>query len=110
VAGAQALLTALATTAFGLRDGPHAALAAAYGGAVAMLISAWLGWCLRRAAGWAALYSGAALRYAAAIALLALGLGALQLAPLPLVAAFGVAQFGFLADLRRARRDGGSRV
>ncbi len=105
VVWAQALLTLVMAAVFALRDGAHAALAAAYGGAVAMLISGWLGWRLRRAGApagrLAMLYSSAVLRYAAAIVLLALGLGVLKLAPLPLVIAFGLAQFGFLANARR---------
>ena len=32
---------------------------------------------------------------------LGLGLGVIKLAPLPLIVAFAVAQFGFLADMRR---------
>lgn len=102
---AQAYLTLAAAAVFGWRDGPYAALAAVYGGAVTVLISAWLGWRLRRvgahAGGLAVLYSSVVLRYAAAIVLLALGFGALRLAPLPLVVAFGLAQFGFLANARR---------
>jgi ATP synthase protein I len=105
VVWAQALLTVVVSAVFARRDGPRAALAAVYGGAVAMLISGWLGWRLRRvgtqAGGLATLYSSVVLRYAAAIVLLALGLGVLKLAPLPLVIAFGLAQFGFLANARR---------
>ncbi len=107
---AQALLTLLVATGFGLRGGWHEALAAGYGGAVTILISGWLGWRLRRAgeraqasaaANLGLLYSSAAMRYAAAVVLLALGLGLLELPPLPLVVAFGLAQFGFLAHARR---------
>ncbi len=105
VVWAQALLTLVMALVFALRDGSRAGLAAVYGGAVTMLISGWLGWRLRRAGvqagGMAVLYSSAVLRYAAAIVLLALGLGVLKLSPLPLVAAFGLAQFGFLANARR---------
>lgn len=110
VAQAQALLTLLVATGFGLRGGWREALAAGYGGAVTILISGWLGWRLRRAgehaqapaaAGLGLLYSSAAMRYAAAIVLLALGFGILGLSPLPLAVAFGLAQFGFLACVRR---------
>ena len=106
---AQTLLTLLVATGFGLRDdGWRAALAAVYGGAVTILISGWLGWRLRRAgeraqavADLGLVYSSAVMRYAAAIVLLALGLGALRLSPVPLVLAFGLAQFGFFAGMRR---------
>ncbi len=105
VVWAQALVTFAVVVVFAYRDGPRAALAAAYGGAVTMLISGWLGWRLRRvgaqAGRLATLYSSAVLRYAAAIVLLALGFGVLKLAPVPLVIAFGLAQFGFLANARR---------
>lgn len=101
----QALLTLVVAAVFALRGGSREALAAVYGGAVTMLISGWLGWRLRRAGaqtgGLVTLYSSAVLRYVAAIVLLALGLGVLKLAPLPLVIAFGLAQFGFLANARR---------
>lgn len=105
---AQALLTLLVAAAFAFRGGGREALAACYGGAVTILISGWLGWRLRRAgeraqavADLGLLYSSAVMRYAAAIVLLALGLGALKLSPAPLVVAFGLAQFGFLASARR---------
>ncbi len=106
---AQALLTLLVAAAFAFRGGAREALAACYGGAVTILISGWLGWRLRRAGDGAPaaptavlglLYSSAVMRYAAVVALLALGLGALKLSPLPLVVAFGLAQFGFLANAR----------
>lgn len=102
---AQALLTLLVATGFGLCGGWREALAAGYGGAVTILVSGWLGWRLRRAgertqaaAGLGLVYFSAALRYAAVIVLLVLGLGALGLSPLPLVVAFGLAQFGFLVS------------
>lgn len=105
VVWAQALLTLIVAVLFGYREGPRAALAAVYGGAVTLWITAWLGWRLRRvgvqAGGLAVVYSSVVLRYASAIVLLALGLGVLKLAPLPLVIAFGLTQFGFLANARR---------
>lgn len=105
VVWAQTLMTFAIAAVFAYRDGPRAALAAVYGGAVTMLISAWLGWRLRRAGappgGLVTLYPSVVLRYATAIVLLALGLGVLKLAPVPLVIAFGLAQLGFLADACR---------
>jgi len=105
VVWAQALLTLIVAVSFGYRDGPRAALAAVYGGAVTLGMTVWLGWRLRRVGaqggGLAVLYSSVVWRYAGAMVLLALGLGVLKLAPLPLVIAFGLTQFGFLANARR---------
>lgn len=105
---AQALLTFLVAAGFGVRGGWREALAAGYGGAVTILVSGWLGWRLRRVgertqavANLGLFYSSVALRYAAAVVLLAFGLGVLGLSPLPLVLAFGLAQFGFLANAGR---------
>lgn len=104
---AQALLTLLVAAVFAFRGGGREALAAGYGGAVTMLISGWLGWRLRRAGERAPtavlglVYSSAVMRYAAVVVLLALGLGVFKLSPAPLVVAFGLAQFGFLASARR---------
>lgn len=104
----QAFLTLLVVAGFGIHGGWRNAVAAGYGGAVTILISGWLGWRLRRigertqaVANLDFLYSSVALRYTAAIVLLALGLGVLGLSPLPLVVAFGLAQFGFLANVGR---------
>jgi len=105
VVWAQALLTLIVAVLFGYREGPRAALAAVYGGAVTLWITVWLGWRLRRvgaqAGGLAVVYSSVVWRYATAIVMLALGLGVLKLTPLPLVIAFGLTQFGFLANARR---------
>jgi ATP synthase protein I len=105
VVWAQSLLTFIVAALFGYRDGPRAALAAVYGGAVTLWMTVWLGWRLRRvgaqAGGLAVVYSSVVWRYATAIVMLALGLGVLKLTPLPLVIAFGLTQFGFLANARR---------
>lgn len=96
----QALLTLLVAAAFGVARGRHDFLSALYGGAVAVLLSAWLGRGVLRSASLGSLYANAITRYGAAMVLLGVGLGVLRLAPLPLIAAFAVAQFGFLAELR----------
>lgn len=106
---AQVLLTVLIVIGFGwARDWEHS-LAAAYGGMVTLLVTAWLAWRLRRAgqindpaAGMGAIYSSWFLRYAAVVVLLGMGLGYLKLLALPLLTAFAVTQVGFLASIRRA--------
>lgn len=104
----QGLLTLLAMTGFGWHGGAAQALAAGYGGAVTILISGWFGWRLQQlnarmppGSGLGLLYSSVVVRYVAAIALLGLGLGVFRLSPLPLVVAFGLTQFGFIAAARR---------
>jgi ATP synthase protein I len=98
----QALLTLSVAAAFGYARGRHDFMSALYGGAVVVLLSLWLGRGVRRAEGLGALYANAVTRYAAAVVLLGLGLGVLKLAPLSLIVAFAVAQFGFLANVHRA--------
>jgi len=98
----QALLSLTVAAAFGYARGRYDFMSALYGGAVVMLLSAWLGRGVRRAGGLGALYANAVTRYVAAMVLLGIGLGVLKLAPLPLIVAFAVAQFGFLANVYRA--------
>ena len=104
----QAVLTLLAGAAFFVSLGSAAALAALYGGVVA-LISTWLlGRRVQRtpetpaqahAGGQLALYAGILPRFIVTLALLGIGIGGLKLFPLPLIAAFAVAQLGFLINL-----------
>jgi ATP synthase protein I len=96
----QALLTLLVAAAFAVARGRYDFLSALYGGAVAVLLSGWLGRGVLRSTGLGSLYANAITRYGAAVLFLGLGLGVLKLAPLPLIVAFAVAQFGFLAELR----------
>lgn len=96
----QALLTLLVAAAFGVARGQYDFLSALYGGAVAVLLSGWLGRGVLRASGLGSLYANMITRYGAAMLFLGLGMGVLKLAPLPLIVAFAVAQFGFLAELR----------
>ncbi len=102
----QALLTLLIAGGFGFAHGLPAALAALYGGAITILITGWLARRVRQAgeaatpgAGLVVIYSSAVLRYAAVIVLVGTGIGLLKLSPLPLLSAFAVTQFGFLASL-----------
>ena len=98
----QALLTLLAAAAFGIARGRFDFVSALYGGAVAVVLSGWLGCGVIRAAGRGSLYANAITRYGAAMLFLGFGMGVFKLVPLPLIAAFAVAQLGFLANMRRA--------
>ena len=115
----QAALVVLVAAGFllwpGRTPGLNGALAAIYGGSVAILSAWWLGRQVRRAgSGGAAqsdtqrsqiaLYAGAGERFLVTLALLGLGLGWLKLMPLPVIIAFGVAQAAFLINFRGAPR------
>ncbi|MEK7759319.1 MAG: ATP synthase subunit I [Pseudomonadota bacterium] len=102
----QVLLALLMAVGFGLTRSLPDALAAAYGGTITVLITGWLAWRVRQAgkasspsAGLVVIYSSAVLRYAVVIVLIGAGIGLLKLSPLPLLSAFAVTQFGFLASL-----------
>src|SRR4030067_1823513 len=102
----QTLLTLLIAVVFGLAQGRPAALAALYGGATTLLITGWLARRVRKAGqtatpgtGLAVIYSGTVLRYAAVVMLVGAGIGLVKLMPPPLLVAFAVTQFGFLASL-----------
>lgn len=97
----QALLTLLIAAGFGYARGGPDILSALYGGAVAVLLSAWLGRGVKRAVGLGSLYANALTRYASAMLFLGIGMGVLKLTPLPLIVAFAVAQLGFLAGVQR---------
>lgn len=103
---AQAVITLCLAAGFGAWRGWGAALAALYGGMITLLITAWLAWRLQRltaqtaGVGMAMIYSSAAVRYGVAAVLVGAGIGALKLAPLPLLVCFAVTQFGFLVAPR----------
>ena len=107
---AQLALTLLVAGVFGVMRGRDALLAALYGGLVTVLVTGWLAWRVRRAgnagtaatAGLGVIYSSWVMRYVTVALLLAAGLGYLKLMPLPLLSAFAVTQFGFLASIRRS--------
>ena len=96
----QALMTLLVAAGFGIARGRYDFLSALFGGAVAMLLSGWLGRGVLRSTGLGSLFANAITRYGAAMLILGLGMGVIRLAPLPLIVAFAVAQFGFLAEMR----------
>jgi ATP synthase protein I len=106
----QVLLTLLVAGGFGFFRGPTESLAALYGGAITVLITGWLARRVRQAgrarspdAGLVVIYSSAVVRYAVVIVLVGAGIGLLKLSPLPLLSAFAVTQFGFLASLQSPR-------
>ena len=107
---AQVLLTILIAGGFGFAYGLPDALAALYGGAITVLITGWLAWRVRRVgqthspgAGLMVIYSSVVVRYASVIVLVGTGIGVLNLPPLPLLSAFAVTQFGFLASMLSSR-------
>ena len=109
----QIVLTLLtAGTAFALM-GSAAALAAFYGGGVALIGTWLLGRRISRtpetaqqgdAVNQLALYAGILPRFIVTLALLAAGIGWLKLAPIPLIVAFGLAQLGFAINLGSTRQ------
>ena len=99
----QASFTLLVAAGFGYGRGWQGFLSAGYGGAAALLLTAWLGRGVQRASGLGSIYANTLTRYAAAIVILGLGMAALKLAPPPLILAFAVAQFGCLVLAPRAQ-------
>ena len=112
----QITLTLLtAGAAFALLGGA-AALAALYGGGVALIGTWLLGRRVSRTPEIAqqgdvvsqlALYAGVLPRFIVTLVLLAAGIGWFKLAPIPLIVAFGLAQLGFAINLGSARRPSG---
>ena len=100
-----AIATTVAVACYAMA-GLHEFVSALYGGAIVVLASLWLGLYARRDGagrnGWGerlVSYSMAALRFAAVLSLLVLGLGALHLAAPPLIVAFAATHLGFMAAL-----------
>ncbi len=97
-----------------------AAQAAAYGGGMALLVAWMLGRRALRAAEVAkrhpgqetmVIYMGAVQRFVVVLVLFGLGMGWLKLQPVPLLAAFAVAQFGHLFNSGLvSMRDSGGRM
>jgi len=115
------LVLVLAVVGFFLMTGsPLAAQAAAYGGAMALLIA----WMLGRRALLAAevakahpgqetmvIVTGAVQRFVVVLVLFGLGMGWLELQPVPLLAAFAIAQLGHMFNGALVRvREGGRRM
>ena len=104
---AQLSLVAVTIIAAFLWRGQFAALSALYGGAIVLVNSLLLAWRVRGAGAMdgnrvvMAMYLGAAQRFAVAAVGFALGIGWLGLAPLPMIAAFALAQFGYAIAAKR---------
>jgi ATP synthase protein I len=112
----QIALTLLATAAAFALQGSAAALAAFYGGGVALIGTWLLGRRISRtpetaqqgdAVNQLAMYAGVLPRFFVTLALLAVGIGGLKLAPIPLIIVFALAQLGFVINLASARRPPG---
>jgi ATP synthase protein I len=99
---AQLILTAVVVVGAFVWQGYAGALSALFGGVIVLLNSFLLARQVRRAGKLegssvaVSMYAGAAQRFIVAAAGFAIGMGLLKLAPLPMVAAFVVAQFAFL--------------
>ncbi len=116
----QFVLVAAVVGFFLFTGDPLAAQAAAYGGGIALLIA----WMLGRRALLAAevakthpgqeamvIVIGAVQRFVAVLVLFGLGMGWLELQPVPLLAAFAVAQLGHVLNSALVRvRDNGPRM
>jgi ATP synthase protein I len=109
----QIVLTLLTSGAAFALLGSAAALAAFYGGGVALMGTWLLGRRISRtpetaqqgdAVNQLALYAGVLPRFIVTLVLLAAGLGWFKLAPIPLIVAFGLAQLGFVINLASARQ------
>ena len=105
----QALVVVSIAIAWGLfGTGGPGALAALYGGGVAMVVTLLLGLRIQlasdvgatdKARGAAALYLGVLERYAVVLIGVGVGMGVLHLEPLPLILGFASAQTGYLLRL-----------
>jgi len=116
----QFVLVSAVVGFFLMTGDPLAAQAAAYGGAMALLIA----WMLGRRALLAAevaktqpgremlvIYTGAVQRFVAVLVLFGLGMGWLNLQPVPLLAAFAIAQLAHMFNGALVRvREGGRRM
>ncbi len=115
----QLLLTLAVAAAYLVIDGLSGRRgpvpSALFGGAAALASTWFLGRRVRRASetashiagGQLGFYAGAAPRFVITIVLLGVGMGWLKLAPVPLIVAFGLAQFGFVISLFAAERSRG---
>ena len=101
----QAALAVVCTLVALIYQGQDSALAAVYGGGVA-IGSTWLlvkrvaraGELAKTNLKWSAysLYFGAIQRFVFVLAMLGVGLGVIRLDPVPLLATFGIAQLGYI--------------
>lgn len=107
----QLIIAALSAAIFAIMDNGWSALSAFYGGCTSLAVS----WMLRRGVlkaneiarddprrGMTALYVGAVQRFVLVLALLGLGLGLLEMAPLATVIGFGGAQLAYAVVMRNS--------
>ncbi|TPW17758.1 MAG: ATP synthase protein I, partial [Halothiobacillaceae bacterium] len=108
----QVVIGGFVAAGFFWRGGPLGAQSAIYGAFVSVVLTALLGWGVARASQAAAsggrlgaglLYAGAAVRFVLALVLFGVGLAALKLAPIPLIAGYCVAQVAYFVLLRMQR-------
>ena len=106
----QLVLTLVVATVFLIVQGWFQGFSAVYGGAMTMAATWWLGRRIRRAGelgranpsrGGLVLYTGVAQRFVFIVVAFAVGMGVLKLSPLPLLAAFAAAQFGYVLAASR---------
>ena len=101
----QVLLIAATALAFLVLRGQFAAVSALYGGGIALVNTLLSAWRLLRATeavsanpgrGMVEFYIGAAMRFVSVLILTGIGIKALKLEPVAIIAGFAVAQIGYL--------------
>lgn len=95
----QLLLVLFVALGFFVIKNGDSALAAGYGGGIALANTIIMAWRVGRTndkRAFAELYIGAGLRFALTLLLMALGMGLLKLDPVALILGFAVAQLGYL--------------
>lgn len=95
----QLLLVFPVVLAYAAIKGGHGALAAGYGGGIALINTSIMAWRVGRTdskRALAELYIGAGIRFGGTLLLMAVGMGILKLDPLALLIGFAVAQLGYL--------------
>lgn len=109
VALAQLCIGGFLAAGFFFKNGVASAQAAIFGAFIGIVLSLFLGWSVTRAASAAPenqkismgmLYLSAAQRFLLALLLFGIGLGYLELEPLPMVMTFGLVQIGYFVFLR----------
>lgn len=95
----QLILVLPVMLACAIIKGGDSALAAGYGGGIALINTAVMAWRVSQTSGKRALvelYIGAGIRFGLTLLLMAVGMGMLKLDPLALLLGFAVAQLGYL--------------
>ncbi len=109
----QICIGGFASAGFLLKSGVTSAQAAIFGAFIGVVLSLFLSWSVARAANAAPekqkismgmLYLSAAQRFLLALLLFSVGLGYLQLEPLPMVMTFGLVQIGYFVLMRMQSR------